>query len=135
MAAKKSASAKFYGTGRRKSSIARVYIVPGTGNITINKRDIDSYFGLETLKLIVRQPFAVTDTMDKYDIVCTVTGGGVTGQAGAIRHGLSRALLQASDEFRPLLKKEGFLTRDPRMKERKKYGLKAARRAPQFSKR
>ena len=97
--------------------------------------DIDDYFGLETLKLIVRQPFAVTDTMDKYDIVCTVTGGGVTGQAGAIRHGLSRALLQASDEFRPLLKKEGFLTRDPRMKERKKYGLKAARRAPQFSKR
>ena len=131
----KATSAKFYGTGRRKSSIARVYIMPGNGNITINKRSIDEYFGLETLKLIVRQPFAVTDTTDKYDIVCTVTGGGVTGQAGAIRHGLSRALLQASDEFRPLLKKEGFLTRDPRMKERKKYGLKAARRAPQFSKR
>ena len=125
-----------YGTGRRKSSVARVHLFPnGTGSITINGRDIDDYFGLETLKLIVRQPFAVTDTMDKYDIVCTVTGGGVTGQAGAIRHGLSRALLQASDEFRPLLKKEGFLTRDPRMKERKKYGLKAARRAPQFSKR
>ena len=125
-----------YGTGRRKSSVARVHLIPnGTGAITINGRDIDDYFGLETLKLIVRQPFAVTDTMDKYDIVCTVTGGGVTGQAGAIRHGLSRALLQASDEFRPLLKKEGFLTRDPRMKERKKYGLKAARRAPQFSKR
>ena len=117
----------FYGTGRRKHSVARVRVYEGTGKITI--------FGLETLKLIVRQPFAVTDTMDKYDIVCTVTGGGVTGQAGAIRHGLSRALLQASDEFRPLLKKEGFLTRDPRMKERKKYGLKAARRAPQFSKR
>ena len=129
------ASAKYYGTGRRKSSIARVYIVPGTGNITINKRDIDSYFGLETLKLIVRQPFAVTDTMDKYDIVCTVTGGGVTGQAGAIRHGISRALLQVDSEYRPVLKSAGFLTRDPRMKERKKYGLKAARRAPQFSKR
>ena len=125
----------FYGTGRRKHSVARVRVYEGTGKITINGRDIDDYFGLETLKLIVRQPFAVTDTMDKYDIVCTVTGGGVTGQAGAIRHGLSRALLQASDEFRPLLKKEGFLTRDPRMKERKKYGLKAARRAPQFSKR
>ena len=115
----------FYGTGRRKHSVARVRVYEGTGKITINGRDIDDYFGLETLKLIVRQPFAVTDTMDKYDIVCTVTGGGVTGQAGAIRHGLSRALL----------KKEGFLTRDPRMKERKKYGLKAARRAPQFSKR
>ena len=125
----------FYGTGRRKHPVARVRVYEGTGKITINGRDIDDYFGLETLKLIVRQPFAVTDTMDKYDIVCTVTGGGVTGQAGAIRHGLSRALLQASDEFRPLLKKEGFLTRDPRMKERKKYGLKAARRAPQFSKR
>ena len=125
----------FYGTGRRKNSVGRVRVYEGTGKITINDRDIDDYFGLETLKLIVRQPFAVTDTTDKYDIVCTVTGGGVTGQAGAIRHGLSRALLQASDEFRPLLKKEGFLTRDPRMKERKKYGLKAARRAPQFSKR
>lgn len=109
----------FYGTGRRKHSVARVRVYEGTGKITINGRDIDDYFGLETLKLIVRQPFAVTDTMDKYDIVCTVTGGGVTGQAGAIRHGLSRALLQASDEFRPLLKKEGFLTRDPRMKERR----------------
>ena len=125
----------YYGTGRRKHSVARVRIYPGSGNVTINGRGIDDYFGLETLKLIVRQPFAVTDTADKYDIVCTVTGGGVTGQAGAIRHGISRALLQASDKFRPLLKKEGFLTRDPRMKERKKYGLKAARRAPQFSKR
>ena len=125
----------FYGTGRRKHSVARVRLYPGTGNVTINGRDIDNYFGLETLKLIVRQPLALTDNLDKFDIVCTVCGGGVTGQAGAIRHGLSRALLQASDEFRPLLKKEGFLTRDPRMKERKKYGLKAARRAPQFSKR
>ena len=136
MAAKKSASAKFYGTGRRKSSIARVYIVPGTGNITINKRDIDSYFGLETLKLIVRQPLAATDTADKFDVLVNVHGGGTTGQAGAIRHGISRALLEFdSEEYRPLLKKAGFLTRDPRMKERKKYGLKAARRAPQFSKR
>ena len=125
----------FYGTGRRKHSVARVRIYPGNGNITINGRGIDDYFGLETLKLIVRQPLALTDNLEKFDIVCTVCGGGVTGQAGAIRHGLSRALLQASDEFRPLLKKEGFLTRDPRMKERKKYGLKAARRAPQFSKR
>ena len=125
----------FYGTGRRKSSVARVRLYQGTGKITINDRDIDDYFGLETLKLIVRQPFGVTNTTDKYDIVCTVAGGGVTGQAGAIRHGLSRALLQYSDELRPVLKKAGFLTRDPRMKERKKYGLKAARRAPQFSKR
>ena len=126
----------FYGTGRRKHSVARVRVYEGTGKITINGRDIDDYFGLETLKLIVRQPFAVTDTMDKYDIVCTVTGGGVTGQAGAIRHGLSRALLQYDTEnLRGKLKKAGFLTRDPRMKERKKYGLKAARRAPQFSKR
>ena len=126
----------FYGTGRRKSSVARVRLYAGTGKITINDRDIDDYFGLETLKLIVRQPFAVTDTVDKYDIVCTVAGGGVTGQAGAIRHGISRALLQYdSDALRPALKKAGFLTRDPRMKERKKYGLKAARRAPQFSKR
>ena len=125
----------YYGTGRRKHSVARVRIYPGSGNVTINGRGIDDYFGLETLKLIVRQPLALTDNLDKFDIVCTVVGGGVTGQAGAIRHGLSRALLQASDDFRPLLKKEGFLTRDPRMKERKKYGLKAARRAPQFSKR
>ena len=125
----------FYGTGRRKSSVARVRIVPGTGNITINKRDIDDYFGLDTLKLIVNQPFAATGTEGKYDIICTVTGGGVSGQAGAIRHGLSRALLQADAEYRAVLKKAGFLTRDPRMKERKKYGLKAARRASQFSKR
>ncbi len=125
----------YYGTGRRKHSVARVRVYEGSGKITINGRDIDDYFGLETLKLIVRQPFAVTDTMDKFDIVCTVKGGGVTGQAGAIRHGLSRALLQFDPELRSTLKKEGFLTRDPRMKERKKYGLKAARRAPQFSKR
>ena len=126
---------KFYGTGRRKSSIARVYIVPGTGNITINKRDIDSYFGLETLKLIVRQPLAATDTADKFDVLVNVHGGGTTGQAGAIRHGISRALIKADADYRPVLKAAGFLTRDPRMKERKKYGLKAARRAPQFSKR
>ena len=125
----------FYGTGRRKSSVARVRLYQGTGKITINDRDIDDYFGLDTLKLIVRQPLTLTDLTDKFDIVCTVAGGGVTGQAGAIRHGLSRALLQYSDELRPVLKKAGFLTRDPRMKERKKYGLKAARRAPQFSKR
>ena len=129
------ASAKYYGTGRRKSSIARVYIVPGTGNITINKRDIDSYFGLETLKLIVRQPLAATDTADKFDVLVNVHGGGTTGQAGAIRHGISRALIKADADYRPVLKAAGFLTRDPRMKERKKYGLKAARRAPQFSKR
>ena len=125
----------YYGTGRRKHSVARVRVYEGTGKITINGRDIDDYFGLETLKLIVRQPFGVTNTTDKFDIVCTVAGGGVTGQAGAIRHGLSRALLQYDPEFRGALKKEGFLTRDPRMKERKKDGLKAARRAPQFSKR
>lgn len=125
----------FYGTGRRKKSIARVRVYPGTGKITINDRAIDDYFGLETLKLIVRQPLALTDNVEKFDIVCRVSGGGVTGQAGAIRHGLSRALLQYSDELRPVLKKAGFLTRDPRMKERKKYGLKGARRAPQFSKR
>ena len=125
-----------YGTGRRKSSVARVHLIPnGTGVITINGRDIEDYFGLDTLKLIVRQPLELTETVGAFDIVCTVAGGGVTGQAGAIRHGLSRALLQASDEYRPLLKKAGFLTRDPRMKERKKYGLKKARRAPQFSKR
>ena len=128
--------AYFYGTGRRKSSVARVRIIPGTGVITINGRDIDDYFGLETLKLIVRQPFVATNTLGKFDIIAKVIGGGVSGQAGAIRHGLSRALLQASEsEYRPILKKAGFLTRDPRMKERKKYGLKAARRAPQFSKR
>ena len=126
----------FYGTGRRKSSIARVRVYEnGTGSITINGRDIDEYFGLETLKLIVRQPLVTTDLLGKVDIVVTVAGGGVSGQAGAIRHGISRALLQHSDEMRPVLKKAGFLTRDPRMKERKKYGLKAARRAPQFSKR
>ncbi len=125
----------FYGTGRRKSSVARVRVYNGTGKITINDRDIDEYFGLETLKLIVRQPLALTDNIGKFDIVCRVTGGGVTGQAGAIRHGISRALLQADEELRPALKKAGFLTRDPRMKERKKYGLKGARRAPQFSKR
>ena len=126
----------FYGTGRRKSSVARVRVYPnGTGAITINGRDIDDYFGLETLKLIVRQPMELTETVGAFDIVCTVTGGGVTGQAGAIRHGLSRALLQYNEELRPVLKKAGLLTRDPRMKERKKYGLKKARRAPQFSKR
>ena len=125
----------FYGTGRRKSSVARVRVYQGTGTITINGRDIDDYFGLETLKLIVRQPLGLTETEGKFDLVCTVAGGGVTGQAGAIRHGLSRALLQYDAELRPMLKKAGFLTRDPRMKERKKYGLKAARRAPQFSKR
>ena len=126
---------KYYGTGRRKSSIARVYLVPGTGNITINKRNIDNYFGLETLKMVVRQPLAATETADKFDVLVNVHGGGTTGQAGAIRHGISRALLQADAEYRPVLKKAGFLTRDPRMKERKKPGLKAARRAPQFSKR
>ena len=126
----------FYGTGRRKSSVARVRVYPGSGNITINDRDIDDYFGLETLKLIVRQPLALTGNTDKFDIICRVAGGGVTGQSGAIRHGLARALLQVnSDELRPILKKAGLLTRDPRMKERKKYGLKGARRAPQFSKR
>ena len=129
------AAAKFYGTGRRKSSIARVYLTPGKGNITINKRDIDDYFGLETLKVILRQPLTATETVEKYDVKVTVKGGGYTGQAGAIRHGIARALLQVDEEFRPTLKKAGYLTRDPRMKERKKYGLKAARRAPQFSKR
>ena len=126
---------RYYGTGRRKKSVARVYVMPGKGKITINKRDIDEYFGLETLKVIVRQPLVATETEGKYDILVNVKGGGYTGQAGAIRHGLSRALLKVDPEFRPTLKKEGFLTRDPRMKERKKYGLKAARRAPQFSKR
>ncbi len=125
----------FYGTGRRKKSVARVRIVPGTGVVTINGRDMDDYFGLETLKLIVNQPFNVTETLGKFDIICRVNGGGFSGQAGAIRHGLAKALVQADENYRPLLKKAGFLTRDPRMKERKKYGLKAARRAPQFSKR
>jgi small subunit ribosomal protein S9 len=130
------ASEKFYGTGRRKSSVARVYLSQGTGKITINKRDIDEFFGPETLKMIVRQPLAATDTADKFDVTVTVRGGGYTGQAGAIRHGISRALCKVdADAYRKTLKAEGFLTRDPRMKERKKYGLKAARRAPQFSKR
>ncbi|MCH5271076.1 MAG: 30S ribosomal protein S9 [Lachnospiraceae bacterium] len=128
-------AAKYYGTGRRKKSIARVYLVPGKGKITINKRDIDDYFGLETLKVIVRQPLNATETLDKFDVLVTVKGGGTTGQAGAIRHGVARALCQVDTDYRPVLKKEGYLTRDPRMKERKKYGLKAARRAPQFSKR
>lgn len=125
----------FYGTGRRKSSVARVRVYAGSGKVTINGRDIDDYFGLETLKLIVNQPLDLTGNLGKFDIICTAAGGGVTGQAGAIRHGLSRALLQYDAELRSPLKKAGFLTRDPRMKERKKYGLKAARRAPQFSKR
>ena len=125
----------FYGTGRRKHSVARVRLYKGNGAFTINDRSIDDYFGLETLKLIARQPLALTDTADKFDIVVKVAGGGVTGQAGAIRHGIARALLEFDAELRPELKKAGFLTRDPRMKERKKYGLKAARRAPQFSKR
>ena len=128
-------AARYYGTGRRKSSVARVYLVPGKGNITINKRGIDEYFGLETLKVIVRQPLVATDNAEKFDVLVNVRGGGTTGQAGAIRHGVARALLQVDAEYRPVLKKAGFLTRDPRMKERKKYGLKAARRAPQFSKR
>ena len=129
------ANTKYYGTGRRKSSVARVYLVPGTGKIPINKRDIDEYLGLETLKVIVRQPLVATETVDKFDVLVNVKGGGYSGQAGAIRHGISRALLQVDNEYRPTLKAAGFLTRDPRMKERKKYGLKAARRAPQFSKR
>ena len=127
--------AGYYGTGRRKKSIARVRLVPGTGAITINKRDIEDYFGLDTLKLIVRQPLEATGLTGKFDVIATVVGGGVTGQAGAIRHGIARALLQVDAENRAVLKKNGYLTRDPRMKERKKYGLKAARRAPQFSKR
>lgn len=126
---------KYYGTGRRKESIARVYLVPGTGKVTINKRDINEYLGLETLKVIVRQPLVATESVDKFDVLVTVKGGGYTGQAGAIRHGIARALLQVDADFRPTLKSAGYLTRDPRMKERKKYGLKAARRAPQFSKR
>jgi small subunit ribosomal protein S9 len=125
----------FYGTGRRKKSVARVRLYPGTGSIIINDRDIDDYFGLETLKLIVRQPLELTNTLGRFDLEARVIGGGVSGQAGAVRHGLSRALLQVGEDYRTILKKAGFLTRDPRMKERKKYGLKAARRAPQFSKR
>ncbi len=128
-------SVQYYGTGRRKSSVARVRLVPGTGKITINKRDIDDDFGLETLKVVVRQPLNATKTLGKFDVLVNVSGGGFTGQAGAIRHGIARALLEVNEEFRPILKAEGYLTRDPRMKERKKYGLKAARRAPQFSKR
>lgn len=129
------AQVQYYGTGRRKHSVARVRLVPGDGRIVINKREINDYFGLETLKLIVKQPLVLTETLNRYDILATVAGGGTTGQAGAIRHGISRALLKADNELRGALKKAGFLTRDPRMKERKKYGLKAARRAPQFSKR
>ena len=125
----------FYGTGRRKSSVARVRLVEGNGNITINGKNIDEFFGLETLKVIVRQPLTVTNTTAKYDVICTVKGGGFTGQAGAIRHGIARALNEANSEYRPTLKSNGFLTRDPRMKERKKYGLKKARKAPHFSKR
>jgi len=127
--------AQFYGTGRRKSSVARVRLIPGQGNVTINGRDIDDYFGLETLKTIVRQPLEILKVVGKFDVLCTVVGGGVTGQAGAIRHGIARALLLVDGENRGELKRAGYLTRDPRMKERKKYGLKAARRAPQFSKR
>ena len=130
-----SAKPYFYGTGRRKKSVARVRLYAGTGNITVNGRDVDDYFGLETLKLIINQPFGVTSTEGKFDVVCTAKGGGISGQAGAIRHGIARALLQADETYRPALKKAGFLTRDPRMTERQKYGLKAARRAPQFSKR
>ena len=126
---------RYYGTGRRKTSIARVYLMPGKGDIVINKRTMDDYFGQETLKLIVSQPLVATETLDKFDVLVNVKGGGYTGQAGAIRHGISRALLQVDADYRPVLKKAGFLTRDPRMKERKKYGLKSARRAPQFSKR
>ncbi|WP_274365196.1 30S ribosomal protein S9 [Paenibacillus thermotolerans] len=126
---------QYYGTGRRKHSVARVRLVPGEGKIVINHRGIDEYFGLETLKLIVKQPLDLTDTLGKYDVIVIASGGGISGQAGAIRHGISRALLKADPEFRSPLKRAGFLTRDPRMKERKKYGLKAARRAPQFSKR
>ncbi len=135
MAKAKSEKVVFYGTGRRKKAIARVRLVDGNGKITINGKDIDEYLGMETLKVIVRQPLVLTNTLDKYDVIATVTGGGYTGQAGAIRHGISRALLEANGEFRLSLKQNGFLTRDSRMKERKKYGLKKARRAPQFSKR
>ena len=129
------ATTRYYGTGRRKSSVARVYLMPGTGKVTINRKDMDEYFGYDTLKVIARQPLVLTSTEDKFDVLVNVHGGGYTGQAGAIRHGIARALIEADAEFRPVLKKAGYLTRDPRMKERKKYGLKAARRAPQFSKR
>lgn len=129
------AKVQYYGTGRRKRSVARVRLLPGSGNVTINKRDLEDYFNFETLRVIVREPLTLTENLDKYDVVVTVNGGGFTGQAGAIRHGISRALLKADDELRPVLKKAGFLTRDPRMVERKKYGLKKARKAPQFSKR
>ena len=133
--AKKSDNIVFLGTGRRKKSIARVRLVEGKGNITVNGKTLDEYFGTEVLKVIVKQPLVATNTLDKYDVICKVIGGGFTGQAGAIRHGISRALLEANEEYRPTLKSNGFLTRDPRMKERKKYGLKKARKAPQFSKR
>ena len=126
---------QYLGTGRRKSSVARVRLLPGNGNITINKRDIEEFFGYETLKMLVRSPLVITETIGSYDVIATVNGGGYTGQAGAIRHGIARALCEANPDLRPIVKKAGFLTRDPRMKERKKYGLKAARRAPQFSKR
>jgi small subunit ribosomal protein S9 len=129
------AKVQYYGTGRRKKSVARVRLVPGDGKVMINDRSVDDYFGLETLKVILNQPLALTDTLGKFDVICKVIGGGFTGQAGAIRHGIARALLNADEELRPALKKAGFLTRDPRMKERKKYGLKKARKAPQFSKR
>ncbi|MCR5635080.1 MAG: 30S ribosomal protein S9 [Lachnospiraceae bacterium] len=133
--AKKAAAKKFYGTGRRKKSIARVFLTPGKGEITVNGRTLDEYFGLETLKVIVKQPLTAVDAVEKFDAYITVKGGGYTGQAGAVRHGIARALLQVDADYRPALKAAGYLTRDPRMKERKKYGLKAARRAPQFSKR
>jgi len=129
------ANVQHIGTGRRKTSVARVRLLPGSGNITINKRDIEEYFDYDTLKALIKEPLVITDTIDKYDVFVNVNGGGFTGQAGAIRHGISRALIDADEELRPILKKAGFLTRDPRMKERKKYGLKGARRAPQFSKR
>ena len=133
--AKKAEKIMFYGTGRRKKSIARVRLVEGSGVITVNGKNIDEYFGTETLKVIVKQPLVATNTLDKFDIICNVKGGGISGQAGAVRHGIARALLQVNSEFRPILKSNGFLTRDARMKERKKYGLKKARKAPQFSKR
>ena len=135
MPAKKTDKIIFYGTGRRKKSISRVRIMDGNGNITINKKPIDEYFSLETLKVIVKQPLTITNTLDKYDVICKVTGGGISGQAGAVRHGISRALLESNAEYKVSLKSGGLLTRDPRMKERKKYGLKKARKAPQFSKR
>ncbi len=135
VAKSKTEKVMFYGTGRRKKAIARVRITEGTGNITVNGKNINEYFGTDILKVTVKQPLTATNTLDKYDVICKVTGGGFTGQAGAIRHGLSRALLKANSEYKPTLKQNKFLTRDPRMKERKKYGLKKARKAPQFSKR